>query len=156
MLFPPAANVYTTSRRNAPNPLEQQSRVFYGLEGCLCLRITGGACTMMTGSLDALPSVCVPRPDLTSATCFLQPDFSRPAVPLIRQENALAKTNNFGTSFSLPTFESHLCPHLRHRPPDLYGSIAHHQCAIPPLLVETYCTLSVFLSLGKVELGDDN
>ena len=90
---------------------------------------------MMTGSLDALPSVCVPRPDLTSATCFLQPDFSRPAVPLIRQENALAKTNNFGTSFSLPTFESHLCSHLRHRPPDFYGSMAHHQCAIPPLLV---------------------
>ena len=87
--------------------------------------------------------------DSTWPACFLPADFSRPPVPLIRQENALAKTNNFGTL--RPMFESHLCSHLRHRPSDLYGLSSMHQC-----ISSGISPLTVFLKYVQIDFSTAN
>ena len=100
-------------------------RVFYWPEGCLCLRITGGACTLMTGSLQALNcglrAVCAPLcTDLTWGSSFLPETFRAPQCLLFVKKMHLPKQTILAPF--RPMFESQLCAHLRHRRSDLYCS----------------------------------
>ena len=86
----------------------------------------------MTGSLRALDcarsAVCVPR-RFDVASCFLPKTFRAPQCLLFVKKMHLPKQTILHPFRHM--FESHLCSHFRHGP---LISVAHHQCAFPPLL----------------------